>query len=53
MKYHVSFLLSEDVIKFEKKRGVFEGKDALGLFSMPAKLTCASQKDEVLAQSCG
>jgi len=50
------FCYREDVVKFEKvkkERRVFEGKDALGHFSTPVKLSCASQKDEVLAQSCG
>lgn len=44
------------MIKFEevkKERGMFEGKDALGLFHMPVKLSFASQKDATLAQSCG
>lgn len=36
-----------DVAKKER------GKDALALFNMLVKLSCASQKDEVLAESCG
>lgn len=47
MKYYVSFVLigicgqTEEVQKERR----FEGKDALGFFNMPVKLTCASWKD--------
>lgn len=40
-------MITFDVVKKER------GKDALAFFNVLVKLSCASQKDEVLAQSCG